>query len=310
MGTPSLAASILEGLIAEGYNIVGVVTQPDRPVGRKQEVVPGPVKLIAEQHRLPVIQPERLKEEALKQLIDWKPDLVVVAAYGRILPQTLLDLPGFGCVNVHFSLLPRWRGASPIQNALMAGESETGVSIMLLDAGLDTGPLLARRALPIEPDERSDALTTRLTELGRSLLLETLPLWVKRKIAPTPQPADGATLCQLIEREDGRVFWDTPAQEIYNRFRGLSPWPGIFTFWQRGNDDLMRIKLLEIGLQKTSPGLRKAIGEVFEIGEDIGVQTAEGVILLKMLQLEGKTALPIRDFLQGNQAFIGSRLTS
>lgn len=310
MGTPKFGAAILSGLIEAKYHIVGVVTRPDRPVGRDQTTEKSPVKLLAETHELPLIQPERLDAEALKQLKNWKPDLIVVAAYGRILPESLLELPGFGCVNVHTSLLPRWRGASPIQNALLAGDTETGVTIMLLDKGMDTGDIIAKRSLSIDPHERADTLTEKLTDLGTTLLLETLPLWVKRKVTATPQPNEGVTLCQLIEREDGRVFWDMSATEIYNRFRGLYPWPGLFTFWQRGEDDLVRIKLHDIEFQKLNPGSERKIGEVFEIGEDIGVQTGEGVILLKTVQLEGKTATPIRQLLQGNPTFIGSLLVS
>lgn len=310
MGTPVLAERMLSALIENQYHIVGVVTQPDRPVGRNRELSPSPVKVTAEQHTLPLIQPERLDSEAVKTIKNWKPDLIVVAAYGRILPQSVLDIPGFGCVNVHLSLLPRWRGASPIQNTLMAGESETGVTIMLLDRGMDTGDILAQESLPIDPDEKADTLTEKLTALGQTLLLQTLPLWVKRKINPTPQPSEGVTLCQLIEREDGRVFWDSPAIEIYNRYRGLYPWPGLFTFWKRGENDLVRIKLTELGYQKTNPATERKVGEVFELGEDIGVQTGDGIILLKTLQLEGKTAVAIRDFLQGNPSLIGSQLIS
>lgn len=310
MGTPEIGAAMLSSLIQAQYHIVGVVTQPDRPVGRNQDVKESPVKTVAREHGLPLIQPDRLDSAAIAALGNWKPDLIVVAAYGRILSKSVLDLAGFGCVNVHTSLLPRWRGASPIQNALLAGDTETGVTLMLIDAGMDTGPSIARRAIPIDPHERADTLTEKLTTLGATLLIETLPRWVTREIAPTPQPEEGVTLCQLIEREDGRVFWDAPASEIYNRYRGLYPWPGLFTFWKKGEDDLLRLKLLDIGLQKVNPGTPRQIGEVFELGEDIGVQTGAGVILLRSLQLEGKSAVPVKDFLQGNPAFVGSLLVS
>lgn len=310
MGTPAVGASILNRLIEAHYHVVGVVTQPDRPIGRQQTLTPSPVKTLALEHQLPMIQPERLDEDALKAIKQWKPDLVVVAAYGRILPTTLLELPGFGCVNTHLSLLPRWRGASPVQNALLAGDTETGATIMLLDQGMDTGPLLAQETIAIDPHERADTLIETLTVLGGTLLLRTLPLWVKRQIQAAPQPHEGVTMCQLIEREDGRIFWNTPATEIYNRYRGLYPWPGIFTFWERGPDDRIRIKLLEIGLQKITPHGEHHIGEVFELGEDIGIQTAEGVILLKSLQLEGKNPVSSHDFVQGNPTFVGSLLVS
>lgn len=310
MGTPTLAQAILSSLIESKYHIVGVVTRPDRPVGRTHTLTPSPVKALAESAALPLIQPERLDPKALEQIKAWKPDLVIVAAYGRILPQSLIDIPGFGCINVHLSLLPRWRGASPIQNALIAGDTETGVTLMLLDQGLDTGAILAQQSTPIDPHERADTLATRLTTLSQQLLRDTLPLWVKRKINSHPQPTEGVTLCQLVEREDGRVFWDTSAMEIYNRYRGLHPWPGLFTFWKRGADDLLRIKLATIEYQKINPVTKQPVGAVFELGEDIGVQTADGVIILKALQLEGKSVLPIQDFLQGNPHFVGSQLTS
>lgn len=310
MGTPAFSAEILETLLQAHYNIVGVVTKPDRPVGREQTLETSPVKNIAVNHKLPILQPERLDAAALKQLKEWKPDLIVVVAYGKLLPETVLNLPGFGCVNIHTSLLPRWRGASPIQNALLAGDTETGVSLMLLDKGMDTGPIIAQKSCPIDPMERSDTLTEKLTALSKELLLETLPLWVKRKITATPQPGEGVTLCQLIEREDGRIFWDLTAPEIYNRYRGLYPWPGIFTFWKKDEDDLIRIKLHEIECQKVNPSTPRHVGEVFEIGEDLGVQTGSGVILIKSLQLEGKNKVSAAEFLRGNPKCVGSLLIS
>lgn len=308
MGTPALSQTLLEALIGEHYNVVGVVTRPDKPVGRDQSIQASPVKATALKHQIPVLQPARLDAAAVKDIQAWKPDVILVAAYGRILPQTLLDIPGFGCVNVHLSLLPRWRGASPVQNALMAGDTETGVTLMLLDAGMDTGDILAQRVCPIDPHERADALLEKLTQMGQTLLLETLPLWVKRRLSPTPQPTQGVTLCQLIEREDGRIVWDASAQEIYNRFRGLYPWPGVFTFWKRGEDDIVRLKLTEVAFQKLTPEGERPVGQVFEIGDRIGVQTGEGVIFLETLQLEGKTVVPVRNFLQGNPQFIGTTL--
>ncbi len=310
MGTPALSQTILQALIADEYNIVGVVTRPDRPVGRDQTLQASPVKETALQHHLPLLQPEKFDEETLKAIKVWKPDVIVVAAYGRILPKSLLDLPGFGCINVHLSLLPRWRGASPIQNALIAGDTETGATIMLLDQGMDTGDIIASQSCPIEPQERADALMEKLTLLGTNLLRETLPLWVKRQITANPQPSEGVTLCQLIEREDGHIFWDMPAQEIYNRFRGLYPWPGVFTFWKRGEDDVIRLKLLEISFQKLTPSNDSPVGTVFEIGDQVGVKTGEGVIFLETVQPEGKTPMPIQSFLQGNPQFLGATLMS
>lgn len=309
MGTPEFAVPTLEMLIQEGYHLTGVVTQPDRPTGREQAVTPPPIKELALQHNLPLLQPEKLNDETFQILRSWKPDLIVVAAYGKILPEPILHLPGFGCVNVHASLLPRWRGASPVPNALIAGDKTTGVSLMLLDQGMDTGSLLATELTPIAPDERADELLTRLSIMGADLLRKTIPQWIKRSIEAKPQNEEGATLCQLIEREDGRIFWSAPAEEIYNRYRGLSPWPGIFTFWQRSSDDIRRLKLIEIRCQKTPPSMTQPSGTVIEVGESIGIMTGSGIIFPTVVQLEGKSAQSIDDFTRGYPEFLGALLT-
>lgn len=307
MGTPKLSASLLQALIKEQYTVVGIVTKPDKPVGRKNEIVSSPVKNVALQSNIPLFQPEKLDEEALRIIGDWKPELIIVAAYGKILPETLLGTPKFGCVNFHPSLLPKWRGASPIQNALLAGETKTGVTIMLMDKGMDTGNILSQTTIAIDPDDTADSLTEKVIETGTELLLDTLPHWVERHLTPSKQDDKGATLCQLIEREDGRIIWTDDAESIYNRFRALTPWPGIFTYWKKDGERL-RLKLLKIASQKNSPQISQPLGEVFEIGEKIGVQTTSGVIFLEEVQLEGKTPLPIRDFLRGNGSLLGSLL--
>lgn len=307
MGTPEFGRVTLAGLFESGYHIVGVVTQPDRPTGRKQELVPSPVKQFALEKKIPLLQPQKIDGEALKSISLWKPDLIIVAAYGKILPQKLLDLPGLGCLNVHASLLPRWRGASPVQNALMAGDTVTGITLMQMNAGLDTGDIVAQKSIAIDPDVTSDILLKDLSLTGVDLLKEILPNWIKRSIIPQPQAEREATLCQLIEREDGRVYWSTSAEEIYNRYRGLTPWPGVFTFWKRG-DELLRLKLVHISLQRTSPLIESPLGTVFEVGEKIGVRTGAGIIFLDEVQLEGKTSMNIRDFQNGNADFVGSIL--
>lgn len=308
MGTPEFAAVMLDGLIDGGYNVVGVVTKPDKPAGRDQEPSASRVKEVALEHSLPIEQPERIDDEAISKIVAWKPDLIVVAAYGKILPQSVLDIPGFGCINVHASLLPKWRGASPIQNALLAGETETGITIMLMDKGMDTGDIIAQEKTEISPDETKELLLLRLTGLGRDLLLKTIPLWVRRKIASQPQDGTQATLCQLIERNDGRIVWNDDAESIYNRYRALFPWPGIFAFWKK-DDGLLRIKLHKISYQKQSPTTEYQVGQVIEVGEKVGVLTGSGVIFLEEVQLEGKTRMPMEEFVRGNQDFIGSLLT-
>ncbi|MDP2837715.1 MAG: methionyl-tRNA formyltransferase [Candidatus Moranbacteria bacterium] len=307
MGTPKLSATILGALLERGYNIVGVVTKADKPVGREKELVSNPVKEMTIKHELPLLQPEQFALPVIEQLRALKPDLIIVAAYGKLLPQEVLSLPGFGCVNVHTSLLPKWRGASPIQNALLAGASQTGVTIMLMDSGMDTGDILTQRSLPIAENDTTRTLTEKLTALATDLLLETLPQFVERHITPTKQNHAEATLCQLIEREDGHIIWTDEAENIFNRYRALSPWPGIFAYWKK-NDDHLRLKLISISYQKQNPAMTQPLGKVFEIGEKIGVQTTSGVIFLEEVQLEGKSALPIRDFLRGNEGLIDSLL--
>lgn len=309
MGTPEFAKTALAALVNESYNIVGVVTQPDRKVGRKQELTPSPVKVFAEEHGLPVFQPEKLDTEAMKTLQTWKPDVIVVAAYGRILPKSVLSLPGFGCINIHASVLPRWRGASPVANAIMAGDTETGVTLMELDEGMDTGAIIATETTPISADEQADVLLERLSEIGAALLVKTLPLWITRSISSNPQPEEGVTLCQLIEREDGRIFWTESAEDIYNRYRGLTPWPGVFTHWKQNTDDgALRIKLHEISIQKTPLAVVHPAGTVLEIGEKIGIVTGSGIVFPISLQMEGKETVSIAEFIKGYPSFIGSVL--
>ncbi len=308
MGTPEFARTALSALITESYNIVGVVTQPDRPVGRTQKITASPVKILANEHGIPVFQPEKMNPEAVEVIRAWKPDVIVVAAYGRILPESVLALPGFGCINIHASLLPRWRGASPIANALIAGDTETGITLIELNAGLDTGDIIASEKLPIGPDERASELLVRLATLGASLLIRTLPQWITRTLSAIPQPTDGVTLCQLIEREDGHVFWSEPAEEIYNRYRGLYPWPGIFTYWRHGDTGIQRIKLHEITLQKEPQPTEYPIGTVCMIGDKVGIVTGVGTIYPLTLQLEGKETTSIAAFIKRYPEFIGTVL--
>lgn len=307
MGTPELSASLLQALLDKEYNVVGVVTKPDKPVGRKKDITESPVKLLAEKNNLPLFQPEKLDSEAVASIRNWKPDLIVVAAYGKILPESILTLPGFGCINFHTSLLPLFRGASPIQNAILSGATETGVTIMLMDRGMDTGDILTQKKVAIDLTDTTPTLTEKLLLAGTELLLETLPQWVERRITPTKQNEENATLCQLIERADGGILWSDDATSIFNRYRALYPWPGVFTYYKK-DDNLLRLKLLTLSFQRNNPEQTRPLGTVFEIGEKIGVQTGDGVIFLETVQLEGKTPTSIRDFLNGNENFIGTLL--
>lgn len=231
MGTSAFAVPSLVALAAlTELTIVQVVTQPARPSGRGRSLQPTPVQTMAEHLGLPVWQPERLRRpEAVARLRDCSPELIVVAAYGQLLSPAVLALPSHGCLNVHASLLPRYRGASPIVGALLAGETETGVTIMLMDAGLDTGPILSQRATPIEPDETAQALTERLADLGARLLGETLPAWLAGQLAPRPQAEHLATLTRPVRKEDGWIDWAHPAEVIVRAVRAYTPWPGAVT---------------------------------------------------------------------------------
>lgn len=307
MGTPQFSATILRSLLDHHYQVVGVVTQPDKPIGRTQELQPSQTKQVALEHQLPILQPGKLDEEAYSVLKSWKPDLIVVAAYGKILPRNVLSLPGFGCLNVHASLLPKWRGASPIHNVLLSGETETGITLMLMDEGVDTGDMIASERTDIGPDETRPELEVRLAAIGAELLPHTLAPFIEKKIIPKKQDLSEATLCQLIDREDGRIFWNEDSQDLYNRYRALTPWPGVFTFWKR-NGLVQRLKLISLSHIKQSPQIRHVAGEVFEIGESIGVQTGTGILLLEEVQLEGKERVDIRTFVRGYRDFIGSIL--
>src|SRR5271168_5246745 len=230
MGTAELSCASLEKLAGK-RSVIAVVTQPDKPKGRELKLQFSPVKILAEKLKLPVLQPLKARDEKfISGLRELQPDLIVVVAYGQILPQSILDLPKFGCVNVHTSLLPKYRGASPIQSAILNGETETGVTIMKMDAGLDTGEIISQARTPILPEDNSQTLHDRLAQLGAELLVETIPDYVTGKISPKPQPAEGASYAAKIKKEDGKIDWNEPAEKILNRLRAFTPWPGAFTF--------------------------------------------------------------------------------
>lgn len=309
MGTSAFAETILNSLIQAEYNVVSVYTQPDKKAGSDKQVQKTPVKITAEKNNIPVFEPDKLDENVIQKIREQKPDLIVVAAYGKILPNAILEIPGFGAINVHASLLPKYRGPSPIQNALLSGETETGTTIMLMGEGIDTGDILSQRKTQINKDETAFELSKKLSQLSSDLLLETIPLWVERKIKPQKQDDSQASLCQLIERADGKIFWAEEAESIYNKFRAFYPWPGIFTFWQRTNENYpKRIKLNKISFSKTNPPTSHHIGEVFQIAEKVAVQTVSGIIVLEEIQMEGKPNMKIEEFLNGYPDFIGSIL--
>ncbi len=303
MGTSALAGVILKSLIKEKYNIVSVFTQPDRD--KKKESA---VKKIAEAHKININQPEKLDETVISLVKNLKPDLIIVAAYGKILPKKIIETPGLGSLNVHASLLPKFRGPSPIQNALLAGEEKTGVTIMLMDEGIDTGDILAQEEIKISPEDNLKTLSKKISTLGAKLLIESISRWIERKLKRIKQDDFKATVCQLIERNDGRIFWNEKAENIYNKFRAFYPWPGIFSFWEKDNF-LKRIKFCEIKLKKNDSHERAySYGKVFKSGEAIGIQAPGGIIVAEIIQMEGKKPLPAKDFIIGHPDFIGSVL--
>jgi methionyl-tRNA formyltransferase len=291
MGSPDFAVPALKTLAAQ-YPVVGVVTQPDRPSGRGMTLTPPPVKVAAQELGIPVIQPEKLKQpEALEQLQDWIPDLIVVAAFGQILRQNVLDLPNYGCLNIHASLLPRHRGAAPIQAAILAGDAETGITIMKMDAGLDTGPMLRQRAIPIDADETGGSLFEKLSKLGGELLLETIPDYISGKLTPVPQPAAGATYFGMIKKEDGLLDFEKPAVELERRIRAFHPWPGTFMFWNKSQLKIHKAHVAESGSME--PGKH-----VVKDGLP-AVATVEGLIVFDELQPAGKKPMSGKDFMLG-----------
>ncbi len=303
MGTADLAAIVFRALLsAPALELRGVVTQPDRPKGRDLKLVPTAVKVAALERGLPVLQPEKARDpNFLPQLAALQPDVIVVAAYGQILPQTLLDLPPLGCVNVHTSLLPKYRGAAPIQWAMLNGEAETGVTIMKMDAGCDTGPILAVERTPILPEDDGQSLHDRLANLGAALLLRTIPEYAAGRIQPQPQPAEGASHARKITKEDGRIDWTRPALEIWNRVRGLHPWPGAFTTISGA---LLKIHRAEVvGNASGIPGTLLTADS-----QGIVVACGEGALRVLVLQREGGKALAAADFLRGHRLPPGLRL--
>ena len=315
MGTPQFAVPALEALIEganpgktlpEGYEIVTVITRPDKPSGRGREIVYSPVKQAALAHQLPVWQPGSFKKaENSATLAAYHADLYIVAAFGQILPQRVLDQPRYGTLNIHASLLPKYRGADPIAESILQGDEETGVTIMLLDAGVDTGPILLKRTLSMKDDETTGSLTPRLATLGAQTLLEALPLWVAEKITPQPQDELHATHTRMLTKEDGHIQWERPATILTRQIRAYTPWPGSYTHW-RGK--LLKIlaaypltiepdtgdETQDVSLQPGLVSTREEAGH-----QVIAIVTGSGLLVVTQLQLEGKRAMSAEEFLRG-----------
>ena len=318
MGTAELSCASLEKLAADkNFSVLAVVTQPDKPKGRELRLTPSPVKVLAEKLNLPVLQPLKARDEKfIGELRELKPDLMVVVAYGQILPQSILDLPVHGCLNVHTSLLPKYRGAAPIQWAIADGEPETGVTIMQMDAGLDTGAILSTRRTPILPTDYSQILHDRLAQLGAELLAATIPDYVAGKILPQPQPADGSTYAAKIKKEDGRIDWKRPAVQIWNRLRAFTPWPGAFTSWSSslslsGADNTPKRELPTqlLKIWKVEPVEAGGPAGNLLSADKSGIVVGCGVGALRILELqrEGGKRLSAEQFLIGHPLKAGQK---
>lgn len=305
MGTPHFAISSLQRLVDRKENVVGVVTQPDRPVGRGRRLTPSPIKALTLQLALPLFQPAKVRaEEFLKQLRALSPDLIIVVAFGQILPRPLLDIPPRGCINVHASLLPFYRGAAPINWALINGEQETGVTIMLLDEGIDTGDILLQEAIPILVTDNASSLHDKLAHLGAKLLDKTLDLLAKGALKPVPQDHTKASYAPPLKKEDGCVHWDKSAKEISQQIRGMTPWPGCFTYLHGKLLKMYSVEVSEKDLQTTP-------GEILAVSKDgMEVSTGGGTIILKEIQLEGKKRMAVKDFIKGYRVELGTQLTT
>jgi methionyl-tRNA formyltransferase len=305
MGSPEFAVPPFEELVLNQYRVVAVYTQPDRAAGRGRTLVSPPVKLAAKSLGLEVVQPPSFKEEGVvAKLAQFRPDVIVVAAFGQLLPRPVLDIPRFGAVNVHPSLLPRWRGASPVASAILAGDEFSGVSIMLMDEGMDTGPILARAQIPILARDNTASLTAKLSMVGARLLVETLYHYLRGELTPQPQDENEATSSRPLNKEAGEIDWHLPAVDIWRRVRAFYPWPGCYTKWRGKKLDI--IEAVPLSGEKS---LR--VGEVVATSSAaLGVSTGDGVLGILRLKLEGKRALSAAEFLRGQREFIGTVLPS
>lgn len=320
MGTPDFAVASLEALVGAGHVVSAVVTQPDRQKGRDRKVQFSPVKECALAHGLPVFQPERIRAaEAVEKLKEFEADIFVVAAFGQILSKEILDMPKYGCINIHASLLPRYRGASPIQYAILNGDDTTGVTIQQMDEGVDTGDILAMKAIPVEKEDTGGSLFEKLSKLGAELLVKTLPRIEAGEIIPVKQREEDAVHVRMLNKNMGKIDWEKEAEVLERLVRGMNPWPSAYCTFRNKSLKVWRSEVLKEeqkgessigGLFRHNAG-KNAFrpGEVVLVTkDDIHVQTGKGVLVLKEVQLEGKKRMPVRDFLLGYQVKEGEIL--
>lgn len=303
MGTPDFALPTLRGLLDAQLHLVGVFSQPDRPKGRGNQLTQPPVKELALQHGIPVFQPVKLRDPAaVEEVRRLAPDLIVVVAFGQILPRSVLEIPRYGCINVHASLLPLYRGAAPIAKAIMEGEVVTGVTTMLMDVGLDTGPMLVKRSIPIGPEETTGELHDRLALLGREAMEETLGRLCAGTLQPQAQEDAQSSYAPMLQKEDGRIDWRRPATAIHNLVRGLDPWPGAYTF--------LGGEMLKLARTAVEPGAGEPGTIVAADRDGLRIACGGGVLRIGALQLPGKKRLPAAEFLRGHSLPVGTRLPS
>ena len=290
MGSPDFSLPTLRAL-ANAYDVVGVITQPDRVAGRGRELKPPPVKTLALELDIPVMQPEKLRQpEAMEQLRRWSPDLIVVAAFGQILRKDVLDLPRYGCINIHASLLPRWRGAAPINAAILHGDEETGVTIMQMDVGLDTGPMLSQRSIRLTRDDTAGSVFEKLSTLGADLLIETLPGYLSGKLMPTPQPEEGMTYAPMIKKEEGQLDFTHDVNELERRVRAFNPWPGAYMDFDGAN-----LKVHRAHVEQANA----AVGQRLVYQNQPAVGARGGLLVLDEVQPAGKRSMGGKSFLAG-----------
>lgn len=304
MGTPDFAVPVLDALAQTTHKLVGVYTRPDKPAGRGNSLQASPVKRWAEPRGLAIFQPTSLRQPAaLAELRELAPDVVIVAAYGLILPPNILVIPPRGCVNTHASLLPKYRGAAPIAAAILNGDKETGITLMQMEAGLDTGAILVQRAVPIGAEDTTATLTAKLANIAAALMIEMLPRILAGEIAPQPQDEAHATMVKPIRKEEGLIDWTQSAVELARRVRAFKPWPSAFTFWNG-------VPLKILNAHPSDQTMASEPGQVIAWGKEIGVATGNGLLVLREVQLAGKRAMKIEEFVRGQKSFVGGKVSS
>jgi methionyl-tRNA formyltransferase len=306
MGSPAFAVPALEALVAEKYYIAAVYTQPDKKGGRGQQLVACPVKAAAMRYDLKAVQPERINDASeLEYISALNPDIIVVAAYGKILPDEILTMPRHRCINIHPSLLPKYRGPSPVAAAILNGDPTTGVTIMLVETKVDSGPILNQREEPVLAQDTTESLSDRLSRVGARLLVETIPGWVEGNIRPIKQDDSRAAYTRMITKEDGRLDWSEDAVQLWRKTRAYFPWPGCYFPWKG-----MRVKVSKaVPVNAGARGPNGLVAELVDAPARLAVQTSDGLLGLLSLQPEGKREMPAADFLAGHRNFVGSLLT-